>query len=315
MKHLQLTSPSLSRGGLALLLTLICAPTAALATENGATAFPSGVEDFLSASMPPPGLYDFVYYNLYKANTLAGNDGDMVVDSFHLRVNAVTDRVDWVKPVSILGADRWGTLFLLPWVDVNLSLSPVPGVNLHGSKSGIGDMTIGNGLHWTLPNNAEEVLAFDVGIPTGAYEASDLANIGLNHWVLRLNNLGTWRPAPAWELSYRFHTDFNFKNTATDYTSGQTVYLNWAAGWKPVPPLTLGISGYFLRQVTDDHQHGLSVGPDGNRVAVDGIGPCIKYFLPNHAILTAKFYHEFDARNRPMGNQLWLYVIFPFGIL
>jgi hypothetical protein len=297
-----------------LLLVLLLAPAAALATENGNTAFPNGLEDFLSASMPPPGLYDFVYYNRYVANTLAGNDGDMDLESFHLNVNAVTERVDWVKPVSILGADRWGTLFVLPWVNVDLSLSPAPGVVLKGSKSGLGDITIGNGLHWTFPT-AEEVLAVDVGFPTGAYEASDLANIGLNYWVIRLNNLGTWRPAPDWEFSYRLHTDFNFRNAATDYTSGETAYFNWAAGWRPVPPFTLGVSGYFLRQLTDDHQHGMTVGPDGNKVAVDGLGPCIKLFLPNHMILTGKFYHEFDARNHPMGNQVWLYVIIPFGIL
>jgi hypothetical protein len=125
--------------------------------------------------------------------------------------------------------------------------------------------------------------------------------------------MGTWRPTPDWEVSYRIMTDFNFKNTATDYTSGETVYLNWAAGWKPTPPLTIGITGYSLRQITDDSRAGRSVGPDGNRVRVDGIGPCIKYVLPTHIILTAKYYKEYDARNHPQGSQFWLYAIVPLG--
>lgn len=287
-------------------------PLAAGATENGATAFPSGVEDFLSAGMPPPGWYSTTYYNYYRADTLAGSDGDMELESFRLRVNALTERFDWVKPVSLLGADRWGTLLLLPWVDLDLALSPAPGVRVRASNRGIGDLTLGNGLHWTFPH-FELVNAVDVGIPTGVYDSSALVNPGLNHWVLRFNTLGTWRPSPAWEVSYRLHTDINFRNPDTDYRSGQTVYLNWAAGWKPTPPLTLGITGYFLRQVTDDRQGGQVVGPDGNRVRVDGVGPCLKYVLPTHVILTAKYYNEFEARNHPKGQQLWLYVIVPLG--
>jgi hypothetical protein len=294
------------------LSVLICAPLSAWATENGGTAFPSGVEDFLVASMPPPGWYSTTYYNRYSADTLEDDSGNMALESFRLRVNAVTPRIDWVKPVSILGADRWGTLFLLPWVDLDLKLSPVPGVVVKGSSRGIGDLTIGNGLHWTFPG-FEMVNALDVGIPTGAYDMSDPVNPGLNHWVVRLNTLGTWRPRPDWEVSYRLHTDFNFRNPDTDYVSGETVYLNWAAGWKPVPALTIGLAGYFLRQITSDRQDGREVGPDGNRLRVDGIGPCFKYMLPTHIILTAKYFNEFDARNHPRGNQLWLSVIVPLG--
>jgi hypothetical protein len=291
---------------------LLCLPLASMATESGTTAFPNGVEDFLVASMPPPGLYGTLYYNSYSADSLAGNDGDMALESFRLRVSAVTSRIDWVRPASVLGADRWGTLVLMPWVDLDLALSPAPGVVLRGSRSGLGDLTISYGLHWTFPN-FEMVNAFDIGMPTGAYDASDLANPGLNRWVIRLNHMGTWRPAPDWEVSYRLLTDFNFRNPATDYLSGQTVYLNWAAGWKPSPAATLGLAGYFLRQLADDRQNGQVVGPDGNRVSVDGVGPCIKYILPSHVILTAKFFHEFDVRNHPVGNQLWLSVIVPLG--
>ena len=61
---------------------------------------------------------------------------------------------------------------------------------MKGSKSGLGDLDLGNGLHWTFPNY-EMVNAFDLSIPTGAYEASDLVNPGLNHWAFRLNNMGT----------------------------------------------------------------------------------------------------------------------------
>jgi hypothetical protein len=281
------------------------------ATENGTTAFPNGGEDFLVAAMPPPGYYGWLTFNRYSADRLADDAGHAALPGFALQVNALVPRLDWVKPVSVLGADRWGTLFVLPMLDLDLALSPAPGVSVTGRKRGPGDLAIGNGLHWTLPH-FDMVNAFDVVLPLGTYEATDLVNPGQNRWVVRLSHLGTWSPAPAWDLSYRLHWDYNFKNPATDYHSGQTLYLNWAVGWKPRPQLTVGLIGYFLRQITDDRQGGHVVG-SGNRVRVDGIGPGLKYFLPNHVMLTAKYFREFDAHNHSEGGQFWFQVTVPFG--
>lgn len=278
----------------------------AVATENGTTSFPSGGDDFLIAGMPPPGWYGVVYANRYRADHVAGSSGDLPLPRFDLRVNALALRFDWVKPVTVLGADRWGTLVVLPLVDVDLALSPAPGVNIAGSKSGIGDLAIGNALHWTHPGY-HAMLAFDVHLPTGRYNARDTVNLGRNQWVLRLNHMGTWFPGERWDISYRAHTDINFRNRDTDYKSGQTAFLNLAVGWKATPATTVGVTSYFLKQVTDDKLHGARVGPDGNRLAVRGIGPGVKHFFPNGMFLTASWYKESGARNGPHGNNLWAY--------
>lgn len=157
------------------------------------------------------------------------------------------------------------------------------------------------------------VNSFDFVAPSGGYRATDLVNPGLHRWVLRLNHIGTWQPSPAWDISYRFHWDDNFNNAATDYHSGQTLYLNWAVGWKPQRPLTVGLAGYSLRQITDDRHGGAIVHGDGNRARVDGIGPCVKYFLPNHTMLTAKYFRESGARNHSEGDQFWFYVAIPLA--
>ncbi len=287
-------------------------PLISQATEGGATAYPNGGEDFLVGAMPPPGWYGLVYANRYTAGRLNDGAGKMPVQSFDLKVNAFTLRLDRVKPVSLLGADRWGTLLIQPLLDLDLAMSPVPGVALKGRRRGLGDFTLGNGLHWTF-QHFEMINAIDLVAPTGGYRATALVNSGQNHWVVRLNHIGTWRPAPDWDMSYRLHWDDNFNNAATDYRSGQTVYLNWAAGWKPQPPLTVGLAGYFLRQITDDRQGGRRVHADGNRARVDGIGPCVKYFLPNHVMLTVKYFHEFRARNHAEGDQWWFYTAVPLN--
>lgn len=300
------------RGIPALLAFWFAFPLLAFATENGTTAFPNGGEDFLVAGMPPPGWYALLYGNHYHADSLVDDRGAALLPGFDLKVNVAALRLDWIKPVSFLGADRWGTLLFMPVINLDLSFSPAPGVLLNGSKRGLGDFTLGNGLHWTF-QKFEMVNAVDVVLPVGAYAETDLVNPGQNRWVGRLNHMGTWHPTSFWDISYRLHWDYNFNNPDSDYHSGQTLYLNWAAGWKPTPPLMVGVAGYFLRQLTDDRQAGHVVGPDGYRSRVDGIGPCIKYFLPNHVMLTAKYFREFAVRDHPRGNQFWLYVAIPLG--
>ena len=293
------------------LLLLALVPLSGFATEGGATAFPNGGEDFLVAAMPPPGWYGIVYLNRYTADRLADGAGHMPVERFDLVVNAVTPRLDWVKPASLFGSDRWGTLVVLPLLDLDLRLSPAPGVDLHGAKRGPGDLTIGNGLHWGF-KNYEMVNAIDAVFPTGEYDQHDLVNPGRNQWVLRVNHMGTWFPSPTWDISYRLHWDRNFRNPATGYLSGQTIYLNWAAGWKPIPTTTIGLVGYFLRQLTDDDPGGAPRPVDGNRLRSAGIGPVVKHVGPHGVMYTVKYLRDFAVRNRPVGSQVWFYAAFRF---
>ena len=171
-------------------VTVLSAMTAlsASATENGTTAFPSGADDFLVAAMPPPGVYGILYGNRFRADQLNGNAGETLPLNFSLSVNALVPRLDWVRPVQFLGADRWGTLLILPLLDVSVALTPAPGVNIAGKKSGVGDLVIGNALHWTM-GDFHMLNAVDVVVPTGRYQARDVVNLGRNQWVLRMLSL------------------------------------------------------------------------------------------------------------------------------
>jgi len=64
------------------LAAFLCLPLAAGATENGATAFPNGVEDFLVAGMPPPGWYSTTYFNRYSADSLVDSRAPLSVSFF-----------------------------------------------------------------------------------------------------------------------------------------------------------------------------------------------------------------------------------------
>jgi hypothetical protein len=294
-----------------LLAALLAIDRPVRALEGGVTAFPNGGEDFLVAAMPPPGWYGLLYANRVTADRLVDGDGRRAVHRFDLSVNALTPRLDWVKPVSVLGADRWGTLLVLPLLDVEVELQPVPGVVVRGARRGVGDLTLGNGLHWTL-RSFEMVNAVDVVFPTGSFDGSDLANPGRGQWVVRASHLGTWFPTPKWDLSYRINYDYNFENSKTHYHSGQTLYLNAAVGWKPNPATTVGIVGFTLQQVTDDRLKDRRVAPDGARARASGIGPVVRWVGPGEVHYTIKVLRDFGVRNRPEGEQLWAYGAFRF---
>jgi hypothetical protein len=296
---------------LSLIAVLLVGARPVLALEGGVTAFPNGGEDFLVAAMPPPGWYGVVHLNRVTADRVADGRGLMPVHRFDLKVNALTPRLDWVKPASVLGADRWGTLLVLPLLDLDLEIEPVPGVRLRGERRGVGDLTIGNGLHWTL-KSFEMVNAVDVVLPTGSFDRTALINPGRGQWVVRASHLGTWFPTPKWDVSYRLNYDYNFENSDTHYHSGRTIYVNGAVGWKPNPATTVGLVGFTLHQVTDDRINGRSVAPDGARARASGIGPVVRWVGPGGVHYTIKYLRDSGVRNRPAGQQLWINGAFRF---
>jgi len=46
---------------------------------------------------------------------------------------------------------------------------------------------------------------------------------------------------------------------------------------------------------------------------VSGIETLILADGTNHVMLTVKYFHEFDARNHPQGEQFWIYAAVPLG--
>jgi hypothetical protein len=103
----------------------------ALATENGASVYPAGVETIMPGMTPKPGASMFCnFYNVYEANSVVDGQGRSEVPGFHLRVAAVAVKFAHNWGVHVLG----GTLVsyaALPYVYQHLN-APFG----QGSKSG-----------------------------------------------------------------------------------------------------------------------------------------------------------------------------------
>jgi hypothetical protein len=281
--------------------------TPAVASEGGKSAYPNGAEALTIAALPPPGTYLLDYQYYYTADRLNDRDGNSVGPP-DLSVDAVANipRFVHVTNTKILGATLAMQVFV-PVVNVNVRAG-----GSRQNKFGIGDLIVNPFILGWNRKNTFFVLTMDTFVPTGRYKRTDLANIGNNYWTFEpVFAVSHFNPAGSGpEVSAKFMYDFNTKNTATQYRSGQAAHVDFAASYN-FNPITVGVTGYYFKQTTDDKLNGVKVGTDGYRGEVFALGPLVRYQAGKVPIV-AQWQHELSASNRTQGNSFWLKAAFRF---
>jgi len=277
----------------------------AQATESGGGAYPNGAESIAVAQLPPPGTYLLAYSNYYSADRLNDGNGDSVVPNFSVDAFANIARFVHVTDKKILGATVAMQAFV-PVVDLTVHAA---GMRQH--KFGLGDMIVNPLILGWNKDNLNIILTMDTYVPTGRYKKTDLANIGRNYWTFEPVVAVTYaNPKGGPELSAKLMYDFNTKNKATGYRSGQEFHVDLAAAYN-FNPLTVGATAYYYKQTTDDKLGGARVGTDGYKGEAFAAGPVLRYQL-GRVPITAQWQHEFHAENRPQGDKFWVKAAFRF---
>lgn len=280
--------------------------TASLATENGSPSTAYGVYDFGAGFTPPPtpngtlGLR----INYYRATSLrdrhgrdSGNDFSIDVLSLGLAYLKMTDS-------QVLGA-RYGFGLVAPFFKMDADLTvKANGVPVFSDSADLfrqGDLQmIPLILQWQPSRNLGVNFWFQVQAPTGDYDKRRLVNPSTNYWTVSpMLNL-SYISDSGFEVSSSFQTDFNSRNDATDYRSGTEYRHEFAVG-QHIGPWTLGLGGYYYRQLSDDDAPGLT---HGNRARVLALGPALSFFKPGLPPVWVHLYKESDARNRAEGYTL-----------
>ena len=293
----------MKKSAIMLAITVAATGTAARATETGGGAYPNGAESIGVAQLPPPGTYLLGYSNYYAADRLNDGNGDSAVPDFSVDAFANIARFVHVTDKKILGA-TFAVQAFVPVVDLTVHAA---GARQH--KFGLGDMIVNPFILGWNAGEVNIIATMDTFVPTGRYRKGDLANIGRNYWTFEPVLAVTYAKGGP-ELSAKLMYDFNTKNKATDYHSGQEFHADVAAAYN-FNPLTVGVTAYYYKQTTDDKVGGLRVGPDGNRGEAFAAGPVIRYQL-GHVPITAQWQHEFHAENRPQGDKFWIKAAFRF---
>jgi hypothetical protein len=275
------------------------------ATETGGGAYPNGAESLTVAALPPPGTYLLNYTTYYSANRFNDGAGKVLIPDFSVGAFANVFRFVHIYDFNILGAS-FGMQAFVPIVDLD-----VKAAGAKGHKTGIGDLIVNPFiLGWHL-DNLHIVATMDTYLPTGGFNKNDVANIGRNYFTFEpVLAFSYFDPKGGPEFDLKLMYDFNTKNNATDYQSGQEFHADYAVSYNFVP-WTLGVSGYYYRQTTNDYQFGSIVGPDGFKGEAFAIGPMIRYVVDQIPI-TFQWQHEVYSRYRPEGDKFWLKAVFRF---
>jgi hypothetical protein len=170
-----------------------------------------------------------------------------------------------------------------------------------------GDLVPQFALRWNAGVN--NYMAYITGdIPVGQYDSTNLANMGLGHGAIDGGFGYTYfNPATGHEISATLGLTGNFKNTATQYTSGIDMHLDVGASQFLTKQFQVGVVAYAYEQLTSDQGCAPQLCPFKSRVL--GIGPQIGYVFPvggMQGYVNVKAYKEFENANRPDGWNAWL---------
>lgn len=279
-----------------------CLP-AAQATEGGGSSYPMGAENYMTGAMPPPGFYTQVFAESYRADRLLDNRGKSALDDFHLSADVIAPRLIWVTEQKVLDGDLAFHLNV-PLVDLRVDVN-----GQHQKKTGMGDIIFGPALGYHYSEKFHAIYALDIFAPTGRYDRGDLANIGRNYWAFEPIAAFSYVDPAGVNADIKVMYDFNLRNRATDYRSGQELHADYSLGWGLGNGWVVGVGGYIYRQTTDDHQDGARI--EGNRGRAFAIGPSIKYASSSGWFVTAKWQKESEVRNRPEGEAYWVKLTIP----
>ncbi|WP_217350494.1 SphA family protein [Azonexus fungiphilus] len=284
----------------------------AAATEGGGNAYAIGVETNFSGMMLPEGSHLLVYYQHYAADRARGNDGsdNRRFADFGLRADVVALRLSHVwRGVRLAGASLESRIVLpLPSLALDLAIArppPQPALDRGGATRGPGDLTVAPLLLGWHGATLHHIAGLELILPSGHYNRDRPLNVGRNAWQLAALYGVTWLPG-RWEASARLRHAINGRNDATDYRSGNELSLEFSGGYRFAPGWSAGINGYVYRQTSDDRQAGAAVNGDGNRGAVEALGPYLAWSPAPGLGLVAKLQVESGAHNRAEGRRFWL---------
>ncbi|MEA2063476.1 MAG: transporter, partial [Gemmatimonadota bacterium] len=176
------------RNSVSVLLIVLCVSMMSFskifAAEQG--NYVPGVEGIKAASLPPPGFYWRQYYAFYNASTLADQNGDELPVGFDLGVMAVVERFIYVTKKKFLGAD-YAFDIIVPLQHINLEIDAM---GIDDNKFSLGDICIEPFLLSWHGDRYDAACGVGFYAPTGAYDITEPASPGKDHWSTLLT-LGT----------------------------------------------------------------------------------------------------------------------------
>jgi hypothetical protein len=309
---------NLKFGKLASAVALATLAIGSVQAKEGGDQYPNGAETWLAGAVPPPGNYFINYFGYYSGDLVDGSGKEVSGAGVDAWFNAF--RFVHTSEHKILGGN-WGWHVIVPLVHQDVALGAGS-----ESKFGLGDITVNPFILSWHTKNWHWAVGLDVNLPTGAYkEGEPRKSIGTNYWSVEPIFTFSYMGDTGWEVSAKFM--YNFKTTnddfrpaldapKMDYESGDDFHMDYLVG-KRFGPWGVGLSGYYLKQTTNDKLDGQTIssalGPwsDGRKGEVFAIGPTVTYTTKGGVHFTGQWNRETSAENRFEGDKFILKLIMP----
>lgn len=298
------------------MLALCLAGVSLAATAYDLPAVNLGGTSFYDGAPAPagPGWYLIEYLQSIHATRLNDQNGD--------KLGLPKQNLSLFVPLTQLlyvSSHKWGNVtpgatVLEPWV---AHAHVDDGLNnaVLSAKTGLGDTIFGAFLQFDPVMGSHgpvfsQRVEMDISAPTGQYDPHTSINPGTNHWFIDPYYAFTYWITPRWTTSGRFFYLWNGKNNnpsaslgpASSSQAGQAIHANFTTAYAISHHVSLGINGYWLKQITDTKVDGKAVA--GRKEQVWAIGPGMVYtFSPSNSVFVNAYFEQ-EAKNRSQGNSL-----------
>jgi hypothetical protein len=301
------------------------------ADEGGVSFWLPGQFGSLAAVPSQPGwaLAIVSYYASVNANGAVAAAREITIGRFNptvkvnlnLNLNANAE-LALVNPSYVFATPVFGGQFAISMasimgrnnVDLNGTLTATLGplaVTRQGSiddgRTAFGDLYPQASLRWN--SGVDSWMTYVMGdIPVGAYDPTNLANLGIGHGAIDGGAGYTYfNPQTGHEFSVVTGLTYNLTNSSTNYQNGVDWHLDWGASQFLSEQVQVGLVGYAYKEIGCDSGSGDLVGCFQSQVLA--VGPQVGFILPvggMQGYLNFKAYAEFDGVDRPSGWNAWV---------
>lgn len=289
-----------------------------------------GVTSFYDGFSGGPGWAWQTTLRHSDAKKIADSNGNAspVFNEPRIQSDVLINQFSYAFPQTIMGW-RPALMAIVPLVRVDASFGPGP--SLKSGGTGFGDITLDASLQSepvTSPEGGRlfvQRFAASLILPTGEYKKDVDVNQGSGYASFNPYWAATLFPAPRWEMSWRAHYLYNFKNdspassrpqqlngqSVTNTQAGEAAWINFAASYAVTPDVSIGINGYYFEQLTNHRANGVELADSRERVL--GIGPGMMWRISPQKALWVNAYTESMARNRAASDlNLQVRTVFSF---
>lgn len=278
-----------------------------------------GTTSFYDGSPPPggPGWYIDQYLSYSRADRFNDARGNkLTLPKQQVKVFAPTTQIFYMaEPLSSGAMPGFNAVLTsLAYVGVDDGLNNAA----LSAREGVGDLVVAPFLQLPTLTRADGTLLLaqrieaDVILPTGQYDKNKSISPGSNFWSFDPYYAATFWITGKWSVSGRLSYLWNGKNSdpatsfgdASSVQAGQALHANFTTQHALSDRFSVGLNGYWLKQITDTEVDGHDV--SGRREKVWAIGPGFVYSFDKENMLTANAYFEQAAENRSEGHKFVL---------